>query len=318
MELVMVNPNPCRVANGDAIIVKYMRYSEVLKDDVGRVHHIQPLAGDVSCASDANDGLVGANLGTTGREVELALDENNLGLIAGNSCAELGRSSNRNRRPSLTSDRGSSHRVVFGEALDIPRRKAECAEGRSRGHGGQSGEEGDDAVEPHGDNPGTWDELGEELLTRLSFKRLDGEPLNIRKAGGNLVNSLPSIQSRLEPRREVNPRLHGSRGNGKMIPSGEPCLSNIAFERGLDGSWKLARPGGLLCQAGIGEEESVSDWWNYGTRQEANAFWGTGLARSLRSSRATAQRVVAEMGITPGQTRTDDCQDRVKAGKRDR
>ena len=150
-ELVVVNPNPGGVADGDAVVVQDVADLEVADDHVGHVEHVQPLAGDLGSLANANDRLVGTNLGA-GREVERALDEDNLRVITQDGRAELGRGSDRHGGAALTTG-GGTDRVVLCETLNVPGREAEGAQGGRGRQRGQRGEDGD-KVEPHCEGPG--------------------------------------------------------------------------------------------------------------------------------------------------------------------
>lgn len=151
----MVHPHPGRVADGDAVSVLDEADLQVLDNDVGYIRHVKAAAGDMSGPANADDGLVGADLGA-GWELDLALDPDHLGLVASNSSAELRGVVDGHGGATLAA-RGCADRVVFGKALDIPGGKAKAPEGARCGQWGQGGEDRDEIVEPHGDGPGSWD-----------------------------------------------------------------------------------------------------------------------------------------------------------------
>lgn len=118
VELVVVDPDTRRVADGDAVVVFDEADAQVLDDDVGAVEDVDATASDMRRRADADQGLIGADLEARG-EHHLAHDVDDLGCISGHSRLESRRAAHCHCFTSFSAGRETDG-VLFGEPFNSP------------------------------------------------------------------------------------------------------------------------------------------------------------------------------------------------------
>jgi len=123
----VVDPDAGGVPDGDAVVAGDEADFEVAEDHVGDVLEVEAAAGDLRGGSDAEDGLVGADLDSRG-EGDVALDEDDLWRVAGDGLLEISGVVDCYGCAALSAG-GGTQRVVSREAFNTPCCKA--VEGKS-------------------------------------------------------------------------------------------------------------------------------------------------------------------------------------------
>lgn len=117
-ELVVVDPNARRVADGDAIVIEDVTDLKVLDNDIVAVEDVDASASDVRRPADANDGRVRTNLEALGKN-NFALDPDDFGLSTSNGGDKILCVRCVNSFPALTTG-GHADGIVLRVAFDIP------------------------------------------------------------------------------------------------------------------------------------------------------------------------------------------------------
>lgn len=136
----MIHPHARRVSDRDAVVIQDVADLQVLQDHVGRIEHVDALAGDVRRGLVPDKALVGANLEPRGK-LQRALQDDGSGISAGDGSLELRNGGDGDGWAALAAG-GLAEGVVFGVALDVPGGNTEPVEGVTGGQACEGAEYG--------------------------------------------------------------------------------------------------------------------------------------------------------------------------------
>ena len=118
VELVVVDPDACRVADGDAVVAGDEADEQVLDDHVGGVDDVEAGAGDVRRGADADERLVGADF-EAGRELDLAGEVDDCRGVAGDGGLEGGGTADSHGGAALAAG-GQADGVLSRKTFNVP------------------------------------------------------------------------------------------------------------------------------------------------------------------------------------------------------